>query len=127
MGKQGNADVCPMCGADMQSVDDNSDETTKVKTKWYYYKEGGGTLMTTLSSSFVPLYTFDAVDLEDAERQLKEVMPYSPLVNSNTPDKVKCPYCFSSEIQIIPRKYSLLTGFATNKLDRVCLRCKSKF
>lgn len=41
--------------------------------------------------------------------------------------KVKCPYCFSSEVQIIPRKFSLLTGFATNKFDRVCLRCKRKF
>jgi DNA-directed RNA polymerase subunit RPC12/RpoP len=41
--------------------------------------------------------------------------------------KVKCPYCFSSEVQIVPRKFSLLTGFATNKFERVCVRCKRKF
>ncbi len=73
MGKQGNADVCPMCGADMQSVDEHEAETTKVKTKWYYYKEGGGMLDDTLSSHFTPLYTFDAMDAEDAKRQLKEL------------------------------------------------------
>lgn len=118
--------VCPVCGENLCEENDSSG-TTKEKTKWYYYKEGGGMLDDTLSSHFTPLYTFDAVDLEDAKRQLKEVMPNSPLLNDNTPDKVKCPYCFSSEVQIIPRKFSLLTGFATNKFDRVCLRCKRKF
>lgn len=32
MGKQGNADVCPLCGADMQNVDEHPDWIT-----WYYY------------------------------------------------------------------------------------------
>lgn len=118
---------CPVCGKPLWDQNENSVETTQVKTKWYYYKEGGGTLDDTLSTHFTPLYTFDAIDAEDAERQLKEIMPNSPLLNDNTPDKVKCPYCFSSEVQIIPRKFSLLTGFATNKFDRVCLRCKRKF
>lgn len=117
---------CPVCGAALWE-DSSETETAQEKTKWYYYKEGGGTLDDTLSTHFTPLYTFDAVDADDAERQLKEVMPNSPLLNDNTPDKVKCPYCFSNEVQIIPRKFSLLTGFATNKFDRVCLRCKRKF
>lgn len=137
-------EVCPVCGkplwddtedtekvdnadTDMQNAEDNSDETTKVKTKWYYYKEGGGGLDDTLYTHITPLYTFEAVDMEDAKRQLKEVMPNNSLVTDNSPDKVKCPYCFSSEVQIVPRKYSLLTGFATNKFDRVCIRCKRKF
>ena len=102
-------------------------ETPKEKTKWYYYKEGGGGLDDILISEFTPLYTFDAIDLEDAKRQLKEVMPNSPLLNNNTSDKVKCPYCFSSDVQIVPRKFSLLTGFATNRFDRVCIKCKRRF
>lgn len=101
----------------------------KEKTKYYYYKEGGGGLTNTLSSRFTPLYTFEAVDMKDAERQLKEVMPNSPLINNDSAntDKVRCPRCRSTEIQILPRKFSLLTGFATNKFDRVCVRCKHRF
>lgn len=117
---------CPVCGAAFSDFDMFS-APQKEKTKWYYYKEGGGTLMDTMSSSFTPLYTFEAVDMEDAERQLKEVLPNSPLLRDNADDKVRCPYCFSSEIQLVPRKFSLLTGFATNKFDRVCIRCKKRF
>lgn len=119
-------ECCPVCGA---SFSDNGDslEEQKELTKWYYYKEGGGTLMTTLSSRYTPLYTFDAVDMQDAERQLKEVLPNSTLLNDDSPEKVHCPRCRSTEIQLVPRKYSLLTGFATNKYDRVCVRCQKRF
>lgn len=127
LAKRVDPNKCPACGKSLLGQEDSSFEATKTKTKWYYYKEGGGTLTTTLSSSFTPLYTFEAVDLKDAECRLKEVLPSSPLVNDSTPDKVKCPYCFSSEVQIAPKKFSLLTGFATNKFERVCVRCKRKF
>lgn len=39
----------------------------------------------------------------------------------------KCPMCGSTNIQVVPRKWSLLTGFLTNKTDRVCANCKHKF
>ena len=122
-----NPNLCPVCGESLLESENGSVEPQKEKTMWYYYKEGGGMLDDTLSSHFTPLYTFDAIDVEDAKRQLKEVLPNNPLVNNSSPDKVKCPYCFSSEVQIVPRKFSLLTGFATNKFDRVCLRCKKRF
>lgn len=41
--------------------------------------------------------------------------------------QVKCPKCGSAQIQMIPRKWSLLTGFFTNKVDRVCMNCKHRF
>lgn len=131
LAKRSEPNICPVCEENLCGASGSSG-TAKEKTKWYYYDDNGvgtltTTLSTTLSNSSAPLYSFDAVDLEDAERQLKEVMPNSPLFKNNTPDKVKCPYCHSSEIQIIPRKFSLLTGFATNKFDRVCLRCKNRF
>lgn len=178
--KQRNSEnVCLVCGGSLLVDSNNSIESPKEKTKWYYYKEGGGTLMTTLSNSFTPLYTFDAIDMEDAERQLKEVLPSSPLVqektkwyyydggsatltttlyddekplyvfdaidmrdaekqlkeilpnsplvNNNSPDIVRCPRCRSTQIQMVPRKFSLLTGFATNRIDRVCVRCQKRF
>lgn len=99
----------------------------KEKTKWYYYDGGSATLTTTLYDDEEPLYTFEATDMKDAERQLKEVLPSSPLVNDNSPDIVQCPRCKSTQIQMVPRKFSLLTGFATNRIDRVCVRCQKRF
>lgn len=40
---------------------------------------------------------------------------------------VFCPYCECTNIQIVQRKWSILTGFLTNKSDRVCLKCNTKF
>lgn len=126
--KQRNSEnVCLVCGGSLIVDSDASVETPKEKTKWYYYREGGGGLDDMLYDDFTPLYTFDAVDVEDAKRQLKEVLPNSPLVNSNSPDIVRCPRCRSTQIQMVPRKFSLLTGFATNRIDRVCVKCQKRF
>lgn len=38
-----------------------------------------------------------------------------------------CPKCGSTQIQVVSRKWSLFTGVLTNKIDRVCLKCKNKF
>lgn len=117
--KQRNSEnVCLVCGKPL------NDKIESKKT-FYYYKEGGGMLDDTLSSKFTPSYTFEAVDLDDAKRQLKDVLPNSPLFKSAP--KVQCPYCFSTEVQMVPKKFSLLTGFATNGYNRVCVRCQRKF
>lgn len=39
----------------------------------------------------------------------------------------KCPKCGCTNIQVVRRKFSLLTGFATNKTDRVCANCNYKW
>ncbi len=101
------------------------DAFAETKRSFYYYKEGGGMLDDTLSSKFTPLYKFEAVDLEDAKRQLKEILPNSPLFKSIP--KVQCPYCFSTQVQMVPKKFSLLTGILTNGYNRVCVRCQRKF
>lgn len=41
--------------------------------------------------------------------------------------KVKCPRCGSTQIQMVQRKWSWLTGFFTNKVDRVCVNCKHRW
>lgn len=123
--KQKNSeDICLVCGGKLD--DDGSADELK-KSKWYYYKEGGGMLDDTLSTHFTPLYTFEAVDLEDAKEQLKEVLPNSPLLSNKTVPKVQCPYCFSTEVQLVPKKFSLFTGIMTNGFNRVCVRCQRKF
>lgn len=119
-------ECCPVCGASFSDDGDNSN-VKKEKQTFYYYEEGGGMLDNTLSSQFNPLYTFEAVDMKDAETQLKEVLPNSPLFMANKTSQLRCPRCNSTEIQLVPRKFSLLTGFATNKFDRMCVKCQKKF
>lgn len=130
-------DCCPVCGASMmdegdngsghvESPDKDSGQAAEKKT-YYYYKEGGGGLVPMLFDGWKPLYTFQATDMEDAERQLKEVCPNSPLLKSTPSKVIRCPRCASGDFQLVPRKFSLLTGFATNKFDRMCVMCKKRF
>lgn len=127
--KQKNSEnICLVCGGRLDDGEGNiASDMKKEKTKWYYYDDGSATLTQTLYSHSEPLYTFEAVDMEDAKKQLKEVLPNSPLFNTNSTPKTQCPYCRSTEIQLVPKKFSILTGFATNSYNRVCVRCQRKF
>lgn len=59
-------------------------------------------------------------DNNEASRQMNK----DAILNQTV---IKCPKCGSTQIQMVPRKWSLLTGFLTNKVDRVCMNCKHKF
>ena len=88
-----NFESCPVCGA---SFSDEVDATIqKEKRTFYYYDDGSATLTKTLYSHTTPIYTFEAVDMKDAERQLKEVLPNSPLFRTNTSSQTRCPRCHS--------------------------------
>ncbi len=129
-----NMKNCPVCGAlmmggnssHMESPDKNSGGAAEKKT-FYYYDDGRATLVPVKLNNRKPLYTFQATDMEDAERQLKEVCPNSPLLKTTPSKQIRCPRCMSTQFQLMPRKFSLLTGFATNKFDRVCVMCKKRF
>lgn len=120
-----NFDCCPVCGASFSDGRDSVNQ--KEMQTFYYYDDGSATLTKTFYNHTTPIYTFQAVDMKDAERQLKEVLPNSPLFSANPSSQIRCPRCYSTEIQLVPRKVSLLTGFATNKFDRMCVRCQKKF
>ena len=133
--KKNSENKCLVCGAllggenssdHMGSPDKNSGEAAEKKT-FYYYDDGSATLDIVLYSHIKPLYTFQATDMEDAERQLKEVCSNSPLLKTTPSKQIRCPRCFSTQFQLVPRKFSLLTGFATNKFDRMCVMCKKRF
>ena len=49
------------------------------------------------------------------------------IVNDDDKDDCKCPECGSTNIQVVPRKWSLFTGIFTNATDRVCVNCKYKW
>lgn len=109
--------ACLVCGKKLElGMPVKEDE---LKT-WYYY-DYGKTITTTLYTHCSPTYTFKAKDLSDAEEKLKEFKPNA--FQSSTPDQVKCPYCNSTNIQLVPRNWSLLTGIMTNKVDRMCVNC----
>lgn len=128
-----NMKNCPVCGASMMGDDDFSHEESPdkdsgkaVEKKTFYYYDSG-TLTGTLYSHRKPIYTFQATDIDDAERQLKGVCPNSPLFETTPSKQIRCPRCMSTQFQLVPRKFSLLTGFATNKFDRMCVMCKKRF
>ncbi|MDR2277385.1 MAG: ribosomal protein L7/L12 [Vagococcus sp.] len=45
-------------------------------------------------------------------------------ISLNTPC---CPKCKSRDFDMVKRNWSWVTGFMTNKVDRVCRNCKTKF
>ena len=59
-------------------------------------------------------------DLEKAKTQAR-------LTAQKSSNQVRCPKCGSTNIQLVNRKWSPLTGFMTNKVDRVCVNCKNRF
>jgi DNA-directed RNA polymerase subunit RPC12/RpoP len=136
MGKQGNADVCPVCGGELQDEDEHPDWIT-----WYYYKDIETNCFTLrdeaidldkwVDTQLIKEFKAPPRDSKGSSEQAKEILrTYVPdaFVNK-TPSEttVKCPYCGCTDIKIVPKKFSLLTGFATNKLERVCAKCMRKF
>ena len=127
---------CPVCGASMMEDDEIShgelpvekDEQDAEKKVYYYYKEGGGTLDDMLFNGWKPLYTFQAIDMEDAKRQLKEVYPNCPLLKSTPSKEIRCPRCASTEYTLLNKGYSIFTGFlGSGRVKRVCNYCKKEF
>lgn len=71
--------------------------------------------------SMIELQQSDIIEYNLKMSQFKAQVP------QKSSNDVKCPKCGSTNIQVVPRKWSLLTGFMTNKTDRVCVNCKNKF
>lgn len=127
--------VCPICNVPfdddnsdhMESPDKNSGQAVEKKT-YYYYDDGRSTLVPVKLNNRKPLYTFQATDMEDAERQLKEVCPNSPLLKTTPSKQIRCPRCFGAEYTLMNKGYSLFTGFlGSGRVKRVCNYCKKEF
>lgn len=139
--KQRNSEsTCLVCGKPLDS-NASADEHSDWITWWYYGFKSDNGKTTYLSDKSIDLDehgdTFFLIKefkappesecgLDEVKKILRTYVPDAFAEPKEIP-KVKCPYCFSSEIQIVPKKFSLLTGFATNKFERVCVRCKRKF
>lgn len=61
--------------------------------------------------------------MEDQDRQARENARRA----AEEASRPRCPKCGCTEFQMVPRKWSPLTGFLTNKVDRVCVKCKTRY
>lgn len=147
LGKQGNADVCPLCGGTLNgsNMDDKTAEEHADWITWYYYgdKDDNGKT-TTLRDKPLDLNKWDDEFLikefkapprdangssEKAKEILRTYIPdaFAPPAYDSAINEIRCPRCGSNRIQLVGRKWSWLTGIATNKVDRVCMNCKTRF
>ena len=135
MGKQGNCDTCPMCGAELQAVEEHSDWIT-----WYYYKDEE-TQCFTLRDTPIDLKKWtdtklikefkappeSECGLDEVKRILRTYVP-DAFAEPKKADAVFCPRCGCNEFTLLNRGYSILTGFlGSGKVKRVCNRCKKEF
>ncbi|MEG1271457.1 MAG: hypothetical protein RSD54_09080, partial [Ruthenibacterium sp.] len=92
---------------------------------WYLYND---TVITTDLFDFdTPIATVEATNLKEAEDKFSKTNPDKAQSPYQTPAQTKCPYCGSTNVQLVPKKWSLFAGIATNKIDRICANCMRKF
>lgn len=48
-------------------------------------------------------------------------------LKTNEKGEILCPFCGSSQIQLLNKKWDGNMGLLTNKVRRVCVRCKKEF
>ena len=132
-----NPNICPVCGASLvDGEEEHSDWIT-----WYYYGfknsssscledkpidlEKRGDVYYLIKEFKAPKRDVNGKS-DAAKLELRKYVPDAFPEKKSVP-KVQCPYCHSTEIQMVPKKFSLLTGFLTNGYNRVCVRCQRKF
>lgn len=137
--QKGSEDRCLVCGASL-NVDEPESAPEPELVDWYYYDLGGGSgylddvFMEDDESSKLA-YRFKAPprDKNGSSEAAKEILrrEYDPTAfatpSVNTKPEPRCPRCRSTSIQLVPRKFSILTGYRTNKVDRVCVNCKHRW
>ena len=133
IGKQGNCDTCPMCGAELQDAEEHPDWIT-----WWYYKDieyGDCSLWDKPPlhpEEFELIQEFKAppeseCGLDEVKRILRTYVP-DAFEEPEKADAIFCPRCGCSEFTLLNRGYSVLTGFlGSGKVKRVCNRCKKEF
>ncbi len=135
LGKQGNADTCPMCGGKLCTEDDHSDWIT-----WYYYEyeDSNSRILTDISIDFenrpdvklIKEFKAPPKDSSGSSNEAKKILrtfvpnAFPEPVNS----RICCPFCGSDQITVLSQGYSLLTGFwGSGNPRRVCNRCMQEF
>ena len=144
--KQKNSqDTCLVCGGSLSGEKESDHEETLDEDNgednwitWYYYKDpeyGDYSLWDKLPNdpnALTLIQEFKAppeseCGLDKVKEILRTYVPDAFVYPKKKESVVRCPRCFSTDFQLVPKKFSLLTGFATNHVDRVCVKCMKRF
>ena len=152
--KQKNSDdTCLVCGGALSGEKESAHEETLDEDNgednwitWYYYgmkdKKGKPSGSASLRDKPIDLVehgdTYFLIQefkappesecgLDKVKEILRTYVPDAFVYPKKKESVVRCPRCFSTDFQLVPKKFSLLTGFATNRVDRVCVKCMKKF
>lgn len=139
MGKQGNCEICPMCGGKLQGEDEHPDWIT-----WYYYGHKSTNGKTAIlkdepidlnehGDRYFLIQEFKAPprDSTGSSAKAKEILrTYVPdaFTEQQQANTICCPWCGCTDFTLLNRGYSLFTGFlGSGKVKRVCNKCKKEF
>lgn len=139
-----NSENCLVCGASLRDMDEPqlAPEENDDLISWYYYAVGKSShylddvyMEDDENSKLV--YTFKAPPRDengdcDAAKEIlrKEYDPTAfatPSASTKLDPIVRCPRCGCTSVQLVPKKWSILTGYRTNSVMRVCVNCKHRF
>ena len=118
------ANSCPHCGCPIE----NKESTNTYNYNGKDYNIDGVILLSNQGQKVKAITSFrelTGAGLAEAKK-IVDNLPRMKIdsVNSN---QVRCPKCGSSDFEMVKRNWSIVTGFMTNKVDRVCKNCKTKF
>lgn len=145
LGKQGNTDICPVCGGKLvDDVNDSAGEDKKDWITWYYYgfkPDGKTTFLTEVEENLdecgdeyflIKEFQGPPRDKDGKSNAAKEILrQYIP--DAFSPAKeiepiIRCPRCGSKEFTLLNKGYSLFSGFlGSGRIKRVCNYCKKEF
>ncbi len=108
-------DTCKICGTELKEAEFTNEDV------WY----GRGAAKNFSAWRKAVIETDPLFDKSAEDKRLKDAAFYDSVQNEM--GSPKCPKCGSRDFQMVARKWSPLTGFLTNKVDRVCTRCKRRF
>lgn len=75
--------------------------------------------------AMIKLKEENIIEFQSRMSQFKTQLQQQKNNNTNNTSK-RCPSCGGTEFTPVRRKWSLLTGFMTNKVDLVCNKCGKK-
>lgn len=153
--QKNSLNTCLVCGASlgMDETENESESAQEELVDWLYIEfddsntyfiiEKSKAKLENMTSDMKIKHTFKAPpegedeDCEAAKEVLRREYKPDAFLESEEctitkPDALwasegKCPRCHSSNLQLVPRKFSIWTGFRTNKVDRMCVNCGYRF
>lgn len=118
-----NDDICPYCKSTIKDSGINYDEykiISKISNDNAFLEA-----MIDLKQKDIIEYELKMGQFRNQVEQQKSIQNQQAQVRQES-SVPKCPKCGSTEFTPVRKKFSLLTGFATNKVELICNKCGTK-